>query len=110
MKKTLTILTFLTVLPSGAALAKENCFVPMVDWQPRDAVAALAQENGWAVRRIKVDDGCYRIDGSDAQGRAIEVTVHPKTLEIVKFEYEYEDEDESKKPDGDGGGGGHDDD
>jgi len=88
MKKTLTILGFLAGLPAGAALADDDCFVPMADWQPRDAVARLAGENGWTVRRIKIDDGCYEIDGRDAEGRRIEVTVHPATLQVIELEYE----------------------
>ena len=42
MKKTLTIIGFLAVFPVGAALPDDDCFVPMADWQPRDAVAMLA--------------------------------------------------------------------
>ena len=42
MKKTLTIIGFLAVFPAGAALADDDCFVPMADWQPHDAVARLA--------------------------------------------------------------------
>jgi len=88
MRKTLTIIGVLLVFPAGGALADGDCFVPMAEWQPRDAVAQLAEDNGWTVRRIKIDDGCYEIDGRDQQGRSIEVTVDPSTLEIVNFEYE----------------------
>ena len=91
MRKTLTILTFLAVLPAGAGLADDDCFTPMTDWKPRDAVAELARKNGWTVRRIKVDDGCYEIVGSDADGRQIEVTVHPATLEVMEFKRKDED-------------------
>jgi len=97
MNKILTIIGFLALLPAGAALADDDCFVPMADWQPRDAVARLAQENGWTVRRIKIDDGCYEIDGSDAEGRRIEVTVHPATLQVIDFEYEGDDDDSSRR-------------
>lgn len=90
MRKTLTILALLVVLPAGAALADDDCFVPMADWQPREAVARLADEKGWQVRRIKIDDGCYEIDGRDAEGRAIEVKLHPGTLQILELEYEDE--------------------
>lgn len=96
MTKTLTILGFLAVFPAGAALADDDCFVPMADWQPRDAVAQLAQENGWTVRRIKIDDGCYEIDGRDTEGRRIEVTLHPATLEVIEIEYE-DDEDRPRR-------------
>ncbi len=93
MKKTLTMLAFLAALPVGAALADDDCFVPMVNWQPREAVAQLVADNGWTVRRIKIDDGCYEIDGSDADGRRIEATVHPQTLQVIELEYVDEDED-----------------
>ena len=88
MRKTLTILAFVASLPAGAALADDDCFVPMADWQPREEVAALATHQGWTVRRIKIDDGCYKIDGRDAEGRKIEVKVQPGTLQIVEFEYD----------------------
>ena len=93
MTKTLTIIALLAVLPAAAAVADDDCFVPMADWQPRDAVARLAEGNGWTVRRIKIDDGCYEIDGRDAEGRAIEVTVHPATLEVIEIEYEDDEGD-----------------
>lgn len=88
MRKTLTMLSFLAVFPAGAVLADDDCLAPMADWQPRHAVARMAQDKGWTVRRIKIDDGCYEIDGQDAQGRQIEVTVDPATLEIIELEYE----------------------
>lgn len=99
MKKTLTILSFLAVLPASAVLADDDCFVPMADWQPRAAVAQLAEENGWVVRRIKIDDGCYEIDGTDADGRRIEVTVHPSTLQVIELEYEDGDDRPRKDKD-----------
>lgn len=88
MRKTLTILALVLGLPAGTALAEEGCFVPMSDWQPREAVVKLAETKGWTVRRIKIDDGCYEIDGKDQAGKRIEVTVHPVTLEVLKIEQE----------------------
>ena len=73
MTKTLTILAFLAVIPAGAALADDECFVPMADWQPREAVAQLAAGNGWTPRRIKIDDGCYEIDGRDEVWAALQL-------------------------------------
>ena len=97
MRKTLTILAFLAALPAGAAIADDDCFVPMADWQPREAVAEFAVAQGWAIRRIRIDDGCYEIDGRDAQGRAIEVKLHPGTLQIVEFEFEDEESGPGRK-------------
>lgn len=98
MRKTLTILAFLAALPAGAALADDDCFVPMADWQPREAAAEFAISQGWEVRRIKIDDGCYEIDGRDAQGRVIEVKLHPGTLQIIEFEFE--DDDDGREREG----------
>jgi hypothetical protein len=98
MRRTLTILALAALVPAGVARADEDCFVPMADWQPRDAVAAMAEAQGWTVRRIKIDDGCYEVDGRDAEGRSIEVTLHPGTLRILEIEYEDHDEDDRDRP------------
>ena len=98
MKKPLTILLFCALIPAGVARADDDdCFVPMADWQPREAVAEFAIAQGWEVRRIKIDDGCYEIDGRDAQGRAIEVKLHPGTLQIIEFEFEDDDDDRERE-------------
>lgn len=91
MRKTLAILTLAWALAAGPALADDDCFVLMADWQPREAVERLAAEQGWVVRRIKIDDGCYEIDGRNAEGRQIEVKLHPQTLAVVEFEFEEDD-------------------
>lgn len=94
MRKTLTILACVgllaPVLAPGAAEAGRDCLVPMADWQPREAVARLATEQGWTIRRIKIDDGCYEVKGSDATGRPIEAKIHPGTLVILEIEFEDE--------------------
>lgn len=100
MTKTVTILAFLALLPSGMALAEDECFVPMANWQPRDAVARLAEEKGWTVRRIRIDDGCYEIDGRDAEGRAIEVKIHPASLAVIDLEYEDDDSNRNRNRSG----------
>jgi len=101
MRKALTILAFLAALPAGAAQADDDCLVPMSEWQPREAVARLAEAQGWAVRRIRIDDGCYQIDGRDAGGRAIEVKIHPGTLRILEVEFE-DDADDHHRREGQG--------
>jgi hypothetical protein len=98
LRKTLAILAALAVLPAGVAFADDDCRVPMADWQPREAVSRLAADEGWIVRRIKIDDGCYEVDGHDAAGRAIEAKIHPGTLQVIDLEYE--DDDHGGEPAG----------
>jgi hypothetical protein len=76
------------------ALAGDDCAVPMTDWQPREAVLKLAVEQGWVLRRIRIDDGCYEVIGRDAAGRRIEVKLDPATLAVVEMEFEDDHEDE----------------
>lgn len=87
MRSLLTILIVVTTLAT-ASRADDDCAVPMANWQPRAAVQAMAEAQGWTVQRIKIDDGCYEIYGADATGRAIEVMVDPATLEVIEMEYE----------------------
>lgn len=77
-----------------AAFADDDCYVPMSRWQTRDAVRDWAERQGWRVRRIKIDDGCYEIKGRDGSGREIEVKVDPSNFAIVEFEYEDDDDDD----------------
>ena len=87
MKRPILIAAFLSsALASPVALAKEDdCRVPMAQWQPRDAVEQMAKAQGWTVRRIKVDDGCYQIRGTDADGREIAVKIDPGSLAIIRM-------------------------
>ncbi len=93
MRKRLTMLSLALALalPAGAARADDDCRVPIADWQPRAAVAALAQQQGWTITRIKIDDGCYELTGSDAEGHQIRVKVDPGTLDLVELRIRYRD-------------------
>jgi hypothetical protein len=86
MRRTLALIAFLAGFPAPGARADDACFAPMTDWQPRAAVVELAKSKGWTVRRISIDDGCYQIDGRDAQGRHLQVLVHPATLDVLEIE------------------------
>jgi hypothetical protein len=94
MRRIMTILACLAVVPAGGAWADDDCQVPMANWQPRAALEQVAAAQGWTVRAIGIDDGCYEIDGRDAQGRRIEVKLDPATLEVIEIEYEEEDDDD----------------
>jgi len=90
MRRSLAILfLFASLGATGLARADEDdCTVPMAQWQPREAVQRVAAEQGVTVRRIKIDDGCYQINGRDASGRKVEIKVNPQTLEVIDIEYD----------------------
>ncbi len=111
MNRTTTRLALTLALISTSAVAGDDCAVPMTDWQPREAVVKRAADQGWDLRRIRIDDGCYEVIARDAQGRAIEVKLDPATLAVVEMEFEGdhaeghdERQDESDEDDADGDG------
>ncbi|SIQ95282.1 hypothetical protein SAMN05880590_109132 [Rhizobium sp. RU35A] len=67
----------------GAALAADKCSVPMSDWQPREALKAKLEGEGWKVRSVKTEDGCYEAYAFDAKGKKVEAYFNPKTFEQV---------------------------
>jgi hypothetical protein len=52
-------------------------------WQPKEKLEKQLTEQGWKVRRIKVDGGCYEVYALDPKGERVEAYFHPKTLEAV---------------------------
>ncbi len=63
----------------------DDCDAPVQQWQSREAVRQMAAAQGWQVQRLKIDDGCYEIRGTDSQGRSFKATIDPQTLAIVKI-------------------------
>lgn len=86
MKTGMLPILALAVLAATSAQARDDCDVPVGSWKSRDAVRAMAEERGWTLKRIKMDDGCYEIYGTDRNGRRFEATINPTTLEIIQIE------------------------
>lgn len=76
---------------AGVVLADDACNVPLSDWKPVKDLDAFAKAQGWNVTRIKTDDGCYAVRGTDRQGRRFKAKVNPATLAIVRMRTEGDD-------------------
>ncbi len=76
------------MMSTGGAIAGDLCTTPMKEWQPREALQSKLESDGWKVKRIKIDDGCYEAYAIDADGRKVEVYFDPKTFEPVKTKRE----------------------
>lgn len=89
MKTRQTIAPGLLALTLGAAAlpawAGDDCDVPIQRWQSREAVRQMAAQQGWQVERLKIDDGCYEIRGTDAQGQRFKAKLDPETLQVLKI-------------------------
>lgn len=72
-------------LAAMPALADDDCDAPVDRWQSREAVRQMAARQGWQIQRLKIDDGCYEIRGTDAQGRIFKAKIDPETLKVLKM-------------------------
>jgi hypothetical protein len=88
----------LATLPT---FADDDCKAPMEHWQSRDAVRQMAAREGWHIQRLKIDDGCYEIRGTDAQGRDFKAKIDPETLKVLKLKLKQRDRERSKERDRD---------
>lgn len=52
-------------------------------WQPQEQLTAMLKKQGWEVRNVKVDGGCYEVYALDDKGERVEAYFHPVTLERV---------------------------
>jgi hypothetical protein len=73
----------LAAMPSRAD--DDDCDAPVARWQSREAVRQMALRQGWQIQRLKIDDGCYEIRGTDAQGRDFKAKIEPETLKVLKL-------------------------
>lgn len=96
----------LLVLSLGVAAlpawAGDDCDAPLSRWQSRDAVRQMAAAKGWQIQRLKIDDGCYEIRATDAQGRAFKARLDPETLKVLKMKQGDHQRDRARDRDHDG--------
>ena len=72
-------------LSSTAAFADEDyCNVPKSEWKTTDELKAKLTGEGWDVRKIKEDEGCFEVYAIDSDGKKIEAYFDPASFVIVK--------------------------
>jgi hypothetical protein len=93
------IVLSMLMLAGQHARAGKDCDAPPETWQPRGAVNAVAERNGWRVERLKVDDGCYEIKGRDAEGRRLKAKIDPASLKVISVRREHGERDRDRHRD-----------
>lgn len=84
MKRIVIALPFAIVLATGPAFAgNKECSAPKNQWQTQDTLRQKLASEGWSIRRIKVEDGCYEVYAMSADGKRIEKSFNPATLAPV---------------------------
>lgn len=84
MKKLIISSLLFTTIGAGAAFAEGmKCDVPTDQWQPREALQTKLESEGWAIRQIKSEQGCYEVYAVNKEGKRMETLFNPKTFESV---------------------------
>ena len=78
------IAALLAIASTSTVFASDLCNVPEADRQPIEALQKQLEDQGWEVKNMKVDDGCYEAYAIDDKGEKVEVYFDPKTFAIVK--------------------------
>ncbi len=63
---------------------------PEDGWQDQDVLQEKLEADGWEIRRIKVDGGCYEVYAMNADGERVEAYFHPVSLEPVPIENDHD--------------------
>ena len=54
---------------------------PESGWKSSDALKAKLTKEGWKIRLVKPDGGCYEVYGTTPKAERVEAYFHPVTLE-----------------------------
>lgn len=98
--KTPLITVALVAFPfiGGQALASDNCALPAgTAAQTKEALQQKLEAEGWQIRQIKPEDGCYEVYAVKADGSRLESEFNMATLEDVG------DQDDNRGDDSDNG-------
>jgi hypothetical protein len=68
----------------GHASEDAKCDAPKNEWVSQDAASQKLEAEGWKVRKVKEEDGCYEAYAMK-DGKRAEIFLNPKTLEVVRI-------------------------
>jgi hypothetical protein len=80
--KVLSALAVLALAAAAPALAAGNCSTaPKSKWQAKSALESQLQADGYNVRQIKIEGGCYEVYATDKDGKRANMAFNAETLE-----------------------------
>jgi hypothetical protein len=82
MMKFASALAAIALVASGPALAQGKCSgAPKANWQPKSALESQLRADGYKVRQIKTEGGCYEVYATDKGGNRANMAFNAETLE-----------------------------
>ncbi len=83
---TFSALGLLGTLAAGNLYASDLCNAAEADRQPIEALQSKLEADGWEIKKIKVDEGCYEAYAINSEGQRVEAYFNPQTFELIKSE------------------------
>lgn len=88
------VLVIVLSFVAAAVRADNDCKDQIADWQPRERLKQQLEQQGWVVKRIRIDDGCYEVRALDAKGRRVKATFAPASLTLLELEVKHQHQPE----------------
>jgi hypothetical protein len=85
-------LALVSCLGVAPVAANQACSAPLADWQPRQALQAKLEAEGWTVLSIRSDDGCYKVRATRPGGARLDAKYDPASLERVQSKQDEDDD------------------
>ena len=80
--KVVCALAVIVIVAAGPALAQGKCSgAPKTNWQPKSALESQLRADGYKVRQIKTEGGCYEVYATDKGGNRANMAFNAETLE-----------------------------
>jgi len=80
-------LLLLLAFASSHAFASADCPVyPKEEWASEETLKQALIDEGYTIKKFKVDGNCYEIYGRNKEGKKVEIYFDTKTLAIIKAE------------------------
>ena len=72
----------IVALAVGPAYAAGKCATtPKAQWQAKSALESQLQTEGFTVKQIKTENGCYEVYATDKGGKRVNMAYNAETLE-----------------------------
>ena len=79
--KTLFALAVAAVAVSPAYAAGKCATGPKSDWRPISTLQSQLQTEGFTVKQIKIESGCYEVYATSKDGKRVNMAYNAQTLE-----------------------------
>ncbi len=80
------ILAVMSLLPIQAIASADCPVYPKEEWASEGTLKKTLKEEGYKIKKFKIDGNCYEMYGLNKDGKKVEIYFDMKTFAIIKAE------------------------